>query len=1001
MKTIMKYSLVLLSGLSVALSCSKIGAEDAIDGDNAAPAGKQIIIHATLADAPTRVEYTLDESGEKPKLTLKWESTDALIVRNASGSVEIGNPSIDETGKTATFSGTLPEGGEPYTVFVKHANANLGITQTQAKDGDLKHLEYAAMAEKVAEADFENLALSQTTGVLGLIAKLPTVVSADVKAVIFQTENNLFNGGNTLTVNLDEGGAGVDNILYVYANVAASSIPAGTEMFIRFKVGDGDNDYYTRYQVFTSDVSLTPGALNGLKLNCSHIDRYAGKDDKGNEAAPYLIADKYQMDAVHQLMRRGEIKYFKLIDNLDMTNIVWFPLNNGFADPSATKYTGNTYDKAIDFNGNGKTIKNLSTKNGDLIDSYVYASLFGVLMGNVYDLTIDHATVTPKGKSGILAGYVGTSSYGPTHCEVRNVTITNSKIENGGDYCGVLAGHSAKNGNVFSNISISNCEVTTIGYAAGLVAYFAHSSMVKDISISKTVIKSTGHTNGSAVPTDGIAGGIAARVNAVVDFDRCTFQIGSVLGPTLTKDNDKSALSRYVGGLVGYVDNEKTATFDDCHVKSTTIGLVSAPETNNGRYVGGAFGHLGTTATVGTSVECTVEGLSSNNNVRNYVAGFVSYLEGGTIKNSSASSTTVIGNETNSGAVGGFVGYCVGGTLYNNTTSVNIHGAGNLGGFVGWNETTPTTFEKCSASGNVTPSANNAGGFAGIVKIGSTFSECYSTGTVNSTAGYVGGFAGYINADNVTLTKCHSTSTVTADGNYVGGLVGVSESDVIETCYYVGTVTGKSRVGGILGISLKDDAVTIRNCYSRGAVVGSASEQRFGGIVGDLGKGGQVINCWSDATVNAGRVCGGIVGLACYQTWADNMASENTVIGCIAWNPEVKAAQSGNFGSSGAIIGHTSFTNLFGNGYRRPDMVYKNSYNCSGGEWNTVMVDQPDCDGSNWVKGTTPGTKANYTYQQPYYGIAAAAGATVSSIAQTLGWSSEVWDFSGDEPTLK
>ena len=153
MKTVLKYSLVLLAGLSVALSCSKMGTVDANDGENAAPAGKQIIIHATLADAPTRVEYTLDESGEKPKLTLKWESTDALLVSNASGSVEIGNPTIDATGKTATFSGTLPEGGEPYTVVVKHAGANLGATQTQAADGDLKHLEYAAMAENVTEAD--------------------------------------------------------------------------------------------------------------------------------------------------------------------------------------------------------------------------------------------------------------------------------------------------------------------------------------------------------------------------------------------------------------------------------------------------------------------------------------------------------------------------------------------------------------------------------------------------------------------------------------------------------------------------------------------------------------------------------------------------------------------------------------------------------------------------------------------------------------------------------
>ena len=78
-------------------------------------------------------------------------------------------------------------------------------------------------------------------------------------------------------------------------------------------------------------------------------------------------------------------------------------------------------------------------------------------------------------------------------------------------------------------------------------------------------------------------------------------------------------------------------------------------------------------------------------------------------------------------------------------------------------------------------------------------------------------------------------------------------------------------------------------------------------------------------------------------------------------------------------------------------MVYVNSNNET--EYINTMVDQPNCDGTNWVQGTTPGTKASY--QCPYYGVAAASDATVSSLAQTLGWSSAIWDFSTDYPTLK
>ena len=47
------------------------------------------------------------------------------------------------------------------------------------------------------------------------------------------------------------------------------------------------------------------------------------------------------------------------------------------------------------------------------------------------------------------------------------------------------------------------------------------------------------------------------------------------------------------------------------------------------------------------------------------------------------------------------------------------------------------------------------------------------------------------------------------------------------------------------------------------------------------------------------------------------------------------------------------------------------------------------------IAGTTGG------YNQAYHGKAAAADATVSSVAQSLGWSSDVWDFSTALPTLK
>jgi hypothetical protein len=41
------------------------------------------------------------------------------------------------------------------------------------------------------------------------------------------------------------------------------------------------------------------------------------------------------------------------------------------------------------------------------------------------------------------------------------------------------------------------------------------------------------------------------------------------------------------------------------------------------------------------------------------------------------------------------------------------------------------------------------------------------------------------------------------------------------------------------------------------------------------------------------------------------------------------------------------------------------------------------------------------TYATAYHGKAAPAGKTLSQVAKDLGWSTDIWDFSGDTPKLK
>jgi hypothetical protein len=951
MKKIVHFTLVFLAGISVALSCSKVGAVDAIDGENAAPAGKQIIIHATLADAPTRVEYTLDENGEKPKLTLKWETTDALLVSNASGSVEIGNPTIDATGKTATFSGTLPEGGEPYTVVVQHAGANLGATQTQTADGDLKHLEYAAMAEGVTEADFDNLALTQTTGVLGLIAKLPTVVSAAVKAVIFQTESNLFNGSNTLTVNLTQGGAGDDNILYVYANVAAASIPAGTEMFIRFKVGDGENDYYTRYQVFASAVSLATGALNGLKLNCSHIDRYAGKDDKGTAAAPYLIADGHQLAAANGQAAGGSTTFFKLIDDVDMTGISHNHIN-----------TNSGYTQVVDFDGNEKTISHLSN------------DLFYVLKGSVYDLTLDQSIITRRG---ILAEYIQGSGN-----EVRNITVSNGSVNYNGNNAGGLIGTINSGVTGQTTATISDCIVS-----------------------------------GTDVTGVGVVGGVIGFADAQVEISGCEYTGGTV-----------TSTARYAGGFVGSTGNYDSS-IENCKVEKSTI---DASVSNNDFRTGGFVGLLQTKVIIkGCSVGAESEKVSlvlsapASGKVYN-VGGFVGVCYGTITQNgterSKAFTTVSSANpvaEANANYqlnLGGFVGYHTGKIEYADAGVTMDSACGKyVGGFCGY-LLQSGSIQNSSVSGTVSGNLGT-GGFVGLAEKGS-ITECTSDAVVSRTGSWgssFGAFAGI--AQEGIITKCSTTSDISISANYVGGFIGgietkASTSLVISKCCSTGNVSsGSAQCGGFIGHIACADAtanVTVEDCYETGNVL--LSNQRRGGLVGQINSGNvRLIRCYASGNVNGSFALGGLVGF---------MNATATIEDCAAWNGSITAGSVGNGNwSSGSIVGVTWPIATLTNNFRKPTLAIKAYWGNVTGFTKELVADydHPDVssstplivvdktDGST-LRATTASSAASGQDNYPlfaYHGKVE-VGKTLSQLASTtLGWSGEVWDFTGDLPVLK
>ena len=127
-----------------------------------------------------------------------------------------------------------------------------------------------------------------------------------------------------------------------------------------------------------------------------------------------------------------EGKTIKLANDIDLNNVEWTPIGSASMDHG---FMGN-------FDGNGKTIKNLSIKNiTPDSDGYVYAGLFGVTEGTdknnqnyIKNLTIENVNINTNGH--IVAAAI---AY-PYYTTVENITVKGDINIKGGDYtAGVLA----------------------------------------------------------------------------------------------------------------------------------------------------------------------------------------------------------------------------------------------------------------------------------------------------------------------------------------------------------------------------------------------------------------------------------------------------------------------------------------------------------------------------------------------------------------------------------
>ena len=517
------------------------------------------------------------------------------------------------------------------------------------------------------------------------------------------------------------------------------------------------------------------------------------------------------------------------------------------------------------------------------------------------------------------------------HFDGGNFTISNFKYDK--------SVNGANYGSLFGvlygsckNLKVDKAEVVATngcGVIGGYVGTTGKPAVLENVTITNSSVTNAGDRCG------GVCGTAKEATIKNVSFQG-----------TVTSTFSGEAKS---GGFVG--QTETSATFENCSADVVFTG--------KGTDIGGFAGKLlNTNSFKNCKVKVTITSSAAQ---KNRCGGFVGW-------NSSASATFedchVLSGSSVKNVSGG-------------TASVN----GNFGGFIGYGDTSNSVVEikNCSAQADVDGGVTAYNScFVSIFGYQSTvtITNCYAKGNLKSSTGnFTGGLVGYAQNANTVLkiSGCHYEGSIEATGGYVGGLIGgIASKAEIKTSYSTGTVVSKGAyVGGLVGAS-QNDNVVIADCFSTAKV--SAWGQQVGGLVGTTTNKLTMSNCYASGDVySATSGAAGLVG---------RVAKSSIITNCIAWNRNVSTSRTANnVYAPGGVLGCAQEAGTYSGCWRRYDMDLVD-------EWIS-LYDQPD-----YINAMPPlPSYSTATHQQAYHGKAAAAGATIASVAQSLGWDSNIWNF--------
>ena len=206
-----------------------------------------------------------------------------------------------------------------------------------------------------------------------------------------------------------------------------------------------------------------------------------------------------------------------------------------------------------------------------------------------------------------------------------------------------------------------------------------------------------------------------------------------------------------------------------------------------------------------------------------YVGGVVGLSQNATLL--SISNVTVEGSYTSEKkSVGGVVGYITNPlTISNSISRANVTGTQCVGGIVGYEKTTTSSYTNVYVNATITSTDTTnsyayIGGVVGQTETTSkiSISDAVVEGEITATKGSVGGVVGEITNASVEVKITRAVNHAPVTGNTaVGGIVGYSKTSeiTVNNCITGGYMTAKKGWSGyIVGRNDKENGCTVNNC---------------------------------------------------------------------------------------------------------------------------------------------------------------------------------------------